>query len=86
MAMIVTFAISTISSLVFASLIAGTLGGIAVVALIFLLITKELSSAEVESGRASEKLDTLSRYVVIPIVPLLIVFAVIVAVKVWEVL
>ncbi len=84
--MIVTFAISTISSLVFASLIAGTLGGIAVVALIFLLITKELSSAEVESGRASEKLDTLSRYVVIPIVPLLIVFAVIVAVKVWEVL
>ncbi len=84
--MIVTFAISTISSLVFASLIAGTLGGIAVVALIFLLITKELSSAEVESGRASEKLDTLSRYVVIPIVPLLLVFAVIVAVKVWEVL
>ncbi|MEE9236677.1 MAG: hypothetical protein V3U52_02665 [Thermoplasmata archaeon] len=86
MVMIVTFAISTISSLVFASLIAGTLGGIAVVALIFLLITKELSSAEVESGRASEKLDTLSRYVVIPIVPLLLVFAVIVAVKVWEVL
>ncbi len=84
--MIVTFAISTISSLVFASLIAGTLGGIAVVALIFLLITKELSSAEVESGRASEKLDTLSRYVLIPIVPLLLVFAVIVAVKVWEVL
>ncbi len=84
--MIVTFAISTISSLVFASLIAGTLGGIAVVALIFLLITKELSSAEVESGKASKKLDTLSRYVLIPIVPLLLVFAVIVAVKVWEVL
>ncbi len=84
--MIVTFAISTISSLVFASLIAGTLGGIAVVALIFLLITKELSSAEVESGKASEKLDTLSRYLLIPIVPLLLVFAVIVAVKVWEVL
>jgi ABC-type nickel/cobalt efflux system permease component RcnA len=84
--MIVTFAISTISSAVVAGLIAGTLGGIAVVALIFLLIVKELSSAEVESGRASKRLEVLSRYVVIPIVPLLLVFAVIVAVKVWEVL
>jgi hypothetical protein len=84
--MIVTFAISTISSAVVAALIAGTLGGIAVVALIFLLIMKELSSAEVESGRASKKLEFFSRYVVIPIVPLLLVFAVIVAVKVWEVL
>lgn len=84
--MIVTFAISTISSAVVAALIAGTLGGIAVVSLIFLLIMKELSSAEVESGRASKKLRVFSRYVVIPIVPLLLVFAVIVAVKVWEVL
>ncbi len=84
--MITTFAISTISSAVVAALIAGTLGGIAVVALIMLLITKELSSAEVESGRKSERLMALSRYVVIPIVPLLLVFAVIVAVKVWEVL
>ncbi len=84
--MFTTFAISTISSAVVAALIAGTLGGIAVVALILLLITKELSSAEVESGRKSRRLETLSRYVVIPIVPLLLVFAVIVAVKVWEVL
>ncbi|MFQ5838519.1 MAG: hypothetical protein ACE5HJ_07025 [Thermoplasmata archaeon] len=84
--MIVTFAISTISSAVVAALVAGTLGGIAVVSLIFLLIMKELSSAEVESGRASKKLRVFSRYVVIPIVPLLLVFAVIVAVKVWEVL
>ncbi len=84
--MITTFAISTISSAVVAALIAGTLGGIAVVTLIFLLITKELTSAEVESGKASRKLESLSRFVVIPIVPLLVVFAVIVAVKVWEVL
>ncbi len=84
--MIISFAISTISSAVVASVIGGTLGGIAVVALIFLLVMKELSSAEVESGRASKTLETLSRYVVMPIIPLLLVFAVIVAVKVWEVL
>lgn len=81
--MITTFAIS--SSTV-AALTAGAVGGIAVVALIFLLIAKELSSAEVESGRAGRRLGTFARYVVLPIVPLLLVFAAIVAVKVWEVL
>ncbi len=84
--MITTIATSTIVSATTAALVAGTLGGIALVALIFLLITKELSSAAVESGRAGTTLKILSRYVVIPIVPLLLVFAVIVAVKVWEVL
>lgn len=84
--MITTYAISAISSSTVAVLAAGALGALAVVALILLLIAKELSSAEVESGRAGPRLSTFSRYVVMPIVPLLVVFAVIVAVKVWEVL
>ncbi len=82
--MITTFAVSTVSSMTV--VMAGTLGGIAIVALIFLLIARELSSAEVEAGGDRPRLDALSRYVLVPIAPLLVVFAVIVAVKVWEVL
>ena len=80
----ITTTATTIVSATSAAFVAGTLGGVAVVALIFLLIMKELSSAEMGSGRAGTRLKTLSRYVVIPIVPLLLVFAVIVAVKAWE--
>lgn len=74
-------AVSTVSVLAW-----GALGALAVVALVFLLIAKELSGAEVEAGRGGPRLQSFSRYVVLPIVPLFLVFAVIVAVKVWEVL
>lgn len=60
--------------------------GLAAVALIFLLIAKDLSSAEVESGRAGKRLTAFSRTVVLPLVPLRPVFAVLVAVRVGEVL
>ena len=83
--MITTIASSAVT-LTTVALVAGTLGAVAVVALLLLLITKELSSAEAQGDKAGESLQTLSRYVVIPIIPLLLVFAVIVAVKVWEVL
>ena len=83
--MITTVATSAVTATAVA-LAAGTLGAVAVVALLLLLITRELSSAEAQSGSGGRRPQTLSRYVVIPIIPLLLVFAVIVAVKVWEVL
>lgn len=84
--MIISFAISTIAILSTFSHLAVTLGGVGVVALILLLISRELSTAELESGKESRPLKTLSRYVIVPILPLLLVFAVIVAQKVAEVL
>lgn len=84
--MITTVATSTVTSSSIAALAGGSLGAIAVVALILLLLTKELTSQEVESGRAGERVATLAKHVVIPIIPLLLAFSVIVAVKVWEVL
>lgn len=83
--MIASFAISSMTSATVVALAAGALGGIAVAALIFLLIARELSGAHVRSEGA-ERLSLFSHYLAIPIVPLLVVFAVVVAVKVWEVL
>ncbi len=63
----------------------GSFGAAAVVSLILLLIMRELSSAHAEeSGNHRSKL--LSHTLLIPILPLLVVFAFIVAVKVLEVL
>jgi hypothetical protein len=65
--------------------LAGSFGAAAVVSLILLLIMRELSSAHAEeSGSLRSKL--LSHTLLIPISPLLVVFAFIVAVKVLEVL
>lgn len=61
------------------------LGVAAVIALIILLIAKELSSAEVE-GKNSEKLKNLASILTIPIASLMFVFMFIVATKIWEVL
>ncbi len=83
--MIASFAISSMTSATVVALAAGTLGGIAVAALISLLIARELSGAHVRV-EGGERLSLFSRYLAIPIVPLLVVFTVIVAVKVWEVL
>ncbi len=64
---------------------AGAFGAAAVVSLILLLILRELSSAHAEeSGSLRSKI--LSHTLLIPIAPLLVVFAFIVAVKVLEVL
>ena len=65
--------------------LAASFGAAAVVSLILLLIMRELSSAHAEeSGNVKAKL--LSHTLLVPIAPLLVVFAFIVAVKVLEVL
>ncbi|HEY7588699.1 MAG TPA: hypothetical protein VIB49_08170 [Thermoplasmata archaeon] len=63
----------------------GAFGAAAVVALILLLITRELASAHAEET-SDLVTDSLSRTLIVGILPLLAVFAVIVAVKVLEVL
>lgn len=65
--------------------LAGTFGAAAVVSLILLLIMRELSSAHAEETWDLRS-DSLSRMLFIPILPLLVVFAFIVTVKVLEVL
>jgi hypothetical protein len=67
------------------AVIAG-LGAVAVVALILLLVMKELTTAELDSGRARPRLKFLVGSLNGAIIPLLLVFVVIVAVKVWQVL
>ena len=65
--------------------LAGTFGAAAVAALILFLIMRELTSAHAEeSGSMRSKI--LSHTLLVPISPLLVVFAFIVAVKVLEVL
>ena len=65
--------------------LAASFGAAAVVSLILLLIMRELSSAHAEeSGNLKAKL--LYHTLLVPIAPLLVVFAFIVAVKVLEVL
>lgn len=61
-------------------------GATAVIMLILFLIMKELSTAEVEEGRNKEELEKLASILTIPIVSLLIVFALIVLTKIMEVL
>jgi len=64
--------------------LAGTFGAAAVAALILFLIMRELTSAHAEeSGSMRSKI--LSHTLLVPISPLLVVFAFIVAVKVLEV-
>ena len=84
--MIASFAISAITHPELMAIAAGALGGIAVATLIALLIGRELTGAHGRSEEASNRVRLFSRYLAIPIVPLLLVFAVIVAVKVWQVL
>lgn len=79
--MITTVTTTTVMSAV--ALGAG-LGVVAVIALIVLLIAKELSSAEGDGK--NEKLKNLASILTIPIVSLMLVFMVIVATKIWEVL
>ncbi len=85
--MIASFAISAITlPLELVAIAAGAVGGIAVAALIALLITRELTGAQARGDGAGNRVRLFSRYLAIPIIPLLFVFAVIVAVKVWQVL
>ena len=65
--------------------LAGSFGAAAVAALILFLIMRELTSSHAEeSGSMQSKI--LSHTLLVPISPLLVVFAFIVAVKVLEVL
>lgn len=74
---------TTVSSAV---AMASGLGAVAVIMLIVFLIMKELSSAEVEDKKNSERLRNLASILTVPVVSLLVVFAVIVMAKIWEVL
>jgi len=65
--------------------LAGTFGAAAVASLILFLIMRELTSAHAEET-GSLKSKVRSHTLLIPITPLLVVFAFIVAVKVVEVL
>ena len=77
--------ITTVVTTTSSTVIAGAFGAAAVLSLILLLIMRELSTAHAEeSGNSKSKL--LSHSLLIPISPLLAVFAFIVAVKVLEVL
>ncbi len=77
---------SAASSAALTSAVAAGLGAFAVVALIVLLVMKELGSAELESGTRRPRLDFFVKALNVGILPLLLVFAVIVAVKVADVL
>ncbi|MCJ2557273.1 MAG: hypothetical protein LN415_09260 [Candidatus Thermoplasmatota archaeon] len=81
--MITTVTTTTVLS---AAAIGTGLGVAAVIALIILLIAKELSTAELEGGVNNEKLRNLASILTIPIASLMLVFMVIVATKIWEVL
>lgn len=65
--------------------LAASFGAAAVVSLILLLIVRELASAHAEESE-SLRAKILSHNLLIPISPLLVVFAFIVAVKILEVL
>ncbi len=79
--MISTVTTTTVSTVTSTAGIAAGLGLIAVLALISFLVTKELSSAG-----DSPRLQRLSRYLNVAIVPLLVVFTSIVASRVAQVL
>ena len=79
--MISTVTTTTVSTIVSTVIIAGTLGLLAVLTLIGLLVTKELASAG-----ESRRLQYLARALNVAILPLLVTFAAIVTVKVVEIL
>ena len=76
--------ISTITSAV-STLLGATLGAAAVASLILLLIVRELSSAHSEET-GNSKSRSLASTLLVPLAPLLVVFAFIVAAKIFEVL
>ncbi len=81
--MITTVTVSTVTtvSTIAAMGLTAVVSGIAIVALIFFLATKELASA----GNSGTSLR-IARFSAIAIAPLLIAFAVVMTVKIFEVL
>ena len=73
------------ATLITSSVLAGAFGAAATVSLILFLIMRELASAHAEES-ASLRSKLLSHTLLVPILPLLVTFAFIVAVKVAEVL
>jgi hypothetical protein len=61
-----------------------SIGGFAVLFLILQLVAKKIAATEAESGRARQALRTLNAYLNVSIIPLLMVFAAILAAKVLE--
>lgn len=82
----ITTVVTTTTTTTVTTLLGAALGAVAVVALILLLISKELASAEAESGRHGARLAFFLKALNIPVVSLLAVFVAIVAAKVLEVL
>ena len=78
--------VPTTAAILAAGLSGGLLIATAIVALIVLLIAKELGSAEVGGERRHPRLRFLVATLNAPILSLLAVFIVVVAVKVWEIL
>jgi hypothetical protein len=79
--------VAAVSSAALASpVVVAGLGAAAVICLILMLIMKELSTAELESGKPRPRLKFFASCLNTAIAPLLLVFVVIVAVKVWQVL
>ena len=83
--MITTVTTAALAGTVTAAL-AASLGVAAVLSLIIFLMMREISSAELESGKAAPRLKFFTKSLNVAILPLLVVFAVIVAVKIFEIL
>lgn len=80
-AMTIAYPLSASYSLEFVALIEGTLALVAVVSLIILLLIREQSLGRVESGKGGKKLASFAQYVLIPIVPLLLLFTLLMAIE-----
>lgn len=83
--MITTVTTTTVTIITAASLgLIASIGGFAVLFLILQLVAKKIAATEAESGRARQALRTLNAYLNVSIIPLLMVFAAILAAKVLE--
>lgn len=63
----------------------GNVDIVAALTLVVLLLARELSSIMVAAGTAKRGVVAFNRYIIVPILPLLVVFAVMVAIKAREI-
>ncbi len=82
--------ITTVTTAALAGMIApaviASFGAAAVISLIIFLIMKELTSSEQDDENVAPRLKFFTKSLNVAILPLLLVFVVIVAVKIWEIL
>ena len=81
----VTTTTTTIITATSLGLLAG-IGAFSVAFLVLLLLLREVAHTETKGGRAKPPLRMLASYLSVPVLPLLLVFAVIVVFKVLEAL